>query len=127
LPNSSLKAGDANLELPPPETKAWSSRRKAAVVVARRAGAISRTEACRRYVLSHEELALWEVGVRQTGISRLRSGNLYLYRPGPKPETASAPVSESRSPLQGLSASPADSEDRNADTRQTGTVLAGNL
>ena len=88
------RQGDANLELPPPDTKRWSSRRKAAVVVAIRAGVISRTEACRRYMLSDEELARWEVAFDRHGIPGLRSGNLYLYRVGTEPEKGSAPDCE---------------------------------
>ena len=37
---------EADLLLPPPETKRWSSRRKAAILVAVRAGVITREEAC---------------------------------------------------------------------------------
>jgi hypothetical protein len=48
---------ESNFELPPPDTKRWSSRRKAAVVVATRTGILSRVEACQRYMLSNEELA----------------------------------------------------------------------
>jgi len=36
-------------ELPPPNTKRWVVRRKAAVVAAVRAGVITLEEACRRY------------------------------------------------------------------------------
>ena len=39
-------------ELPPPDTKRWVVRRKAAVVAAVRAGVITVQEACRRYQLS---------------------------------------------------------------------------
>jgi len=52
-----------HVELPPSDTKRWSSRRKAAVVVATRAGALTRTEACQRYMLSDEELAQLGSGV----------------------------------------------------------------
>jgi Protein of unknown function (DUF1153) len=41
-----------NAELPPPDTKRWVVRRKAAVVAAVRAGVITVQEACRRYQLS---------------------------------------------------------------------------
>jgi len=69
----------------------------------------------------------WEVAFDRRGISGLRSGNLYLYRSGSKLETASAPVDESRQSLQAPARQAADGEDRNADTRQTGTVPAGSL
>jgi hypothetical protein len=82
------KPGKADLVLPPPDTKRWSSRRKAAVVIATRTGIISRTEACRRYMLSDEELANWEAAFDERGIPGLRSGSLHLYRPGVKPRRA---------------------------------------
>ena len=43
-------------DLPPSNTKRWVVRRKAAVLAAVRAGAITIEEACRRYELSAEEL-----------------------------------------------------------------------
>ena len=76
--------GKADLVLPPPDTKRWSSRRKAAVGVATRTGVISRTEACRRYMLSDEELANWEAAFDERGIPGLRSASLQLYRTGTK-------------------------------------------
>jgi hypothetical protein len=48
------------LELPPPTTIRWVPRRKAQVVAAVLAGALSVPEACRRYGLSPEELREWE-------------------------------------------------------------------
>ena len=77
--------GEVNLELPPRETKRWSSRRKAAVVVAVRTGAISRSEACQRYMLSDEELAGWEMAFDRCGIPGLRSVSLQFYRAGTDP------------------------------------------
>src|SRR5215472_11492303 len=57
---SRLDTNDANEfprhELPPPTTKRWVARRKAAVVAAVLAGVITVEEACRRYQLSEEEL-----------------------------------------------------------------------
>ena len=58
--------------LPPADTKRWSSRRKAAVIVATRAAVITREEACRRYMLSDEELAGWEIAFDRSGIRGLR-------------------------------------------------------
>jgi hypothetical protein len=83
---------ETNLELPPPDTKRWSSRRKAAVVVATRAGILTRVEACQRYMLSDEELADWEVAFDKRGIPGLRSASLHLYRDGAKPSKESFPV-----------------------------------
>ena len=68
----------ADLVLPPPDTIRWSSRRKAAVVVATRAGVITREEACRRYTLSEEELTAWETAFDRCGIPGLRIANRYL-------------------------------------------------
>jgi hypothetical protein len=44
--------------LPPAETRRWSSRRKAAIVIAIRAGVLNRQGAYELYTLSLEELAL---------------------------------------------------------------------
>jgi uncharacterized protein DUF1153 len=69
-----------DLVLPPPDTIRWSSRRKAAVVVATRTGVITREEACRRYTLSEEELAGWETAFDRSGISGLRIANRHSNR-----------------------------------------------
>jgi uncharacterized protein DUF1153 len=86
------KPGERDVELPPPDTRRWSSRRKAAVVVATRTGFISRIEACRRYMLSDEELANWEAAFDNRGIPVLRSASLQLYRAVTKPTAEPAPV-----------------------------------
>jgi hypothetical protein len=80
------------LELPPPDTKRWSSRRKAAVVIATRTGILSRMEAYQRYMLSDEELADWEVAFDRRGIPGLRNASLHLYRDEPKPSEGPLPV-----------------------------------
>jgi Protein of unknown function (DUF1153) len=82
---------ESNLELPPPDTTRWSSRRKAAVVVA---GILSRMEACQRYLLSDEELADWEMAFDRWGIPGLRSASLHLHRDGPKPSEESVTLRE---------------------------------
>jgi hypothetical protein len=69
--------------LPPAETKRWSCRRKAAVVVAVRAGVLGRQEACERYMLSVEELAAWETAFDKNGIPGLRATRLQIYRDAP--------------------------------------------
>ena len=69
--------------LPPAETQRWSCRRKAAVVVAIRAGVLSPQEACQRYMLSLEELAAWEATLDQNGIRGLRVTRLQMYRRAP--------------------------------------------
>jgi hypothetical protein len=66
--------------LPPAETRRWSSRRKASIVAAIRAGVLDRQEACARYRLSLEELAAWETALDQNGIPGLRVTRLQIYR-----------------------------------------------
>jgi Protein of unknown function (DUF1153) len=61
----------ADLVLPPADTKRWSSRRKAAVIVAMLTGVITRQQACERYLLSGEELAAWETAFERRGITGL--------------------------------------------------------
>jgi hypothetical protein len=72
-----------NLYLPPPDTKRWVARRKAAVVTAVRSGAISLEEACRRYHLSEEEFLAWERGIDAYGVAGLRITRLQIYRDVP--------------------------------------------
>ena len=66
--------------LPPAETRRWSSRRKAAIVTAIRAGVLNRQEACARYRLSLAELAAWETALDRNGIPGLRVTRLQIYR-----------------------------------------------
>jgi len=79
--SSGLDKGKAGLVLPPADTRRWSSRRKAAVVVATRTGVITREEACQRYLLSDEELASWEAAFDRSGIPGLRVTGHRLHRP----------------------------------------------
>jgi hypothetical protein len=67
-------------ELPPPETKRWVIRRKAAVVAAVRRGILTLDEACNRYRLSKEELASWQRLIDQHGLQGLRTTRLQDYR-----------------------------------------------
>jgi Protein of unknown function (DUF1153) len=73
----------SSLHLPPPDTKRWVPRRKAAVVTAVRSGAISIEEACRRYRLSEEEFLAWERGIEAHGVAGLRITRLQIYRDVP--------------------------------------------
>ena len=66
--------GKMNVELRSADTKKWSPRRKAAVVVVVRGGGLTREEAYERYRLSREELAAWEAAFARRGILGLRSG-----------------------------------------------------
>ena len=68
------------LVLPAPDTKRSSPGRKAAVIIATRAGLISREEACERYMLSAEELAEWEKALDKNGVPGLRTTRQQSYR-----------------------------------------------
>jgi hypothetical protein len=59
------------IELPPPGTTHWGSRRKAAVVLGIREGLITREEAYEMYRLSLEELAFWEEAFERGGHTAL--------------------------------------------------------
>lgn len=67
-------------DLPPPDTKRWVVRRKAAVVVAVRSGLISLEDACSRYTLSVEEFLSWERAIEKHGLRGLRVTRLQDYR-----------------------------------------------
>jgi len=71
------------VDLPPPDTKRWVARRKAAVVSAVRCGAIGLEEACRRYQLSVEEFLAWERGIEPHGVAGLRITRLQIDRRDP--------------------------------------------
>jgi Protein of unknown function (DUF1153) len=67
-------------ELPPPDVKRWTFRRKAAVVTAVAKGVLTREEACRRYQLSEEEFLSWQQAFEVHGLPGLRSTRLQQYR-----------------------------------------------
>jgi len=58
-------------ELPPPNTRRWVARRKAAVVAAVANGMITIEEACRRYRMSEEEFLAWQRAFENGGIAGL--------------------------------------------------------
>jgi len=66
--------------LPPPTTKRWVARRKAAVVAAVLAGVITVEEACRRYQLSEEELLAWQRAFEAHGLRGLSATRIHFYR-----------------------------------------------
>lgn len=68
------------IDLPSPTTKRWVARRKAQVVLAVQAGAISLTEACERYSLSVEEFLCWQRAIENNGVKGLRATRLQQYR-----------------------------------------------
>jgi hypothetical protein len=67
-------------DLPPPDTKRWVARRKAAVVAAVNGGLISAEEACERYRLSAEELESWRSAVARHGTRALRVTAMQMFR-----------------------------------------------
>lgn len=73
--------------LPPPNVKRWTIRRKAAVVTAVVNGILTREEACQRYQLTEEELLSWQRAYETHGLPGLRSTRLQQYRGRrPRPE-----------------------------------------
>ena len=66
--------------LPPPSTKRWVIRRKAAVVGAVRAGLLTLEDACKRYQLSVEEFLSWQRLIERHGLPGLRATRLQDYR-----------------------------------------------
>jgi hypothetical protein len=68
--------------LPPPDTRRWVVRRKAAVVVAVRSGKIAVEEACQIYQLTEEELLSWEHAFETHGFAGLRATRIQQYRRG---------------------------------------------
>ena len=74
-------------ELPPADTIRWLARRKAAVVVAVRAGQITFEEACSYYHLSEEELLGWQHAFDSHGLRGLSVKRLQGYRRNAKPQT----------------------------------------
>jgi hypothetical protein len=67
-------------ELPPPDTKRWVVRRKAAVVSAVKNGAITLEEVCGRYGLSVEEFSIWQEMIEKHGVRGLRVTKLQEFR-----------------------------------------------
>jgi hypothetical protein len=67
-------------DLPPPNTKRWVIRRKAAVVTAVRSGKITMEEALRRYQLTEEEFLSWQRVFEGHGLPGLRATRIQQYR-----------------------------------------------
>jgi hypothetical protein len=66
--------------LPPPGTTRWVARRKAEVLGAIDDGVLSAAEACARWDLSVEELALWRDCIDRAGVPGLRVTRIQHYR-----------------------------------------------
>ena len=71
-------------ELPPPNTRRWVARRKAAVVAAVSSGMITIEEACHRYQMSREEFFTWQRAFETDGIVGLRADHVQ-HRRGVRP------------------------------------------
>jgi hypothetical protein len=67
-------------ELPPPGITRWVIHRKAQVVAAVQAGALSLEEVCERYSVSVEEFQGWQKTLQQHGVYGLRTTRSQLYR-----------------------------------------------
>src|SRR4249919_4288997 len=67
-------------DLPPPSTRRWVIRRKAAVVAAVRGGLLSLEDACSRYTLTAEEFLSWQHSIEQHGLAGLRIKRIQQYR-----------------------------------------------
>ena len=67
-------------ELPPPGITRWVIHRKAQVVAAVQAGALSLEEVCARYSVSVEEFQSWQRTLQQHGIYGLRITRSQIYR-----------------------------------------------
>src|SRR5262245_46334883 len=76
------------IELPAPDTKHWTVRRKAAVVEAVRIGMLSLSAARLRYGLSVQEFLAWQQAIEQYGIHGLRITRLQIYRNAEKLRSA---------------------------------------
>jgi hypothetical protein len=82
--NGAADAAPRSLDhLPPPNTKRWVIRRKAAVVGAVRAGLLTLEDACQRYHLSVEEFLSWQRLIERHGLPGLRATRLQDYRGSP--------------------------------------------
>ena len=68
-PRGPLTAAD----LPTPDTKRWTIRRKAEIVAAVRGGLLSLDEACRRYALNKQEFLSWQCCIDSYGLKGLKT------------------------------------------------------
>lgn len=75
-----MSDGELPETLPPPNTKRWVIRRKAAVVNAVRSGMLTLEDACARYQLSLEEFLSWQRLIDAHGLPGLRTTRLQDYR-----------------------------------------------
>ena len=66
--------------LPPPNTRRWVVRRKAAVVVAVKSGKLTLEQACQVYQLTEEEFLSWKHAFETHGFAGLRTTRIQQYR-----------------------------------------------
>ena len=66
--------------LPPPNTRRWVVRRKAAVVIAVETGTITIEQACEVYQLTEEEFLSWKHAFYTHGFPGLRTTRIQQYR-----------------------------------------------
>jgi Protein of unknown function (DUF1153) len=66
--------------LPPPNTRRWVIRRKAAVVIAVQTGVITIEQACQVYQLTEEEFLSWKQSFETHGLPGLRTTRGQYYR-----------------------------------------------
>ena len=67
-------------DLPPPNTRRWVVRRKAAVVAAVLIGKMTIEEVCHIYQLSEEEFLSWQRAFETHGLAGLRVTRTQQYR-----------------------------------------------
>jgi len=79
-PNPPRVMAEAPVDLPPATLSRWSAERKAEVVRALRAGAISAEQACARWSLSPEEVERWVALYDLDGLNGLRTTQVWKYR-----------------------------------------------
>jgi hypothetical protein len=71
-PRRKITQHGITLSLPASASSRWTAGRKVAVITAIRVGAVTFSEACERYRLSHEELSAWEAAFDEDGIAGLQ-------------------------------------------------------
>jgi Protein of unknown function (DUF1153) len=83
-------------QLPHPNTKRWSVRRKAAVIAAVQSGGITLEEASRVYQLSAEEFLSWQRAFETHGLAGLRVTRLQQYRGSRSAPSLALPVARTK-------------------------------
>jgi hypothetical protein len=66
--------------LPPPGTRRWTARRKAALLAAVEAGLLSMEETCSSYSLTIEEFLSWQLRIEQHGLVGLQTRKIKQHR-----------------------------------------------